>query len=71
MATQVTQQLSGASKKFRLILREGGIAREMGGEDSTVGVSIVDRVFTEALDQGGADRVVAVVAATSHWTSLP
>ena len=56
MAQQVTQQVTPSSgRKFRLILREGGVAREMGGEDSTVGVSIVDRVFSEALDQGASD----------------
>src|SRR5262245_22461786 len=55
MAQTVTQQTPGSGRKFRLILREGGVAREMGGEDSTVGVSIVDRVFTEALDQGASD----------------
>src|SRR5258708_27417901 len=55
MAQPVTQQAPVASRKFRLILREGGVSREMGGEDSTVGVSIVDRVFTEALDQSASD----------------
>jgi type II secretory ATPase GspE/PulE/Tfp pilus assembly ATPase PilB-like protein len=42
-------------RKFRLIMREGGVAREMGGEDTTVGVSIVDKIFTEALDIGASD----------------
>ena len=56
MAQQVTQPVTPQTgRKFRLILREGGVAREMGGEDSTVGVSIVDRVFSEALDQGASD----------------
>ncbi len=55
MAQTLGQTQPVASRKFRLILREGGIAREMGGEDSTVGVSIVDRVFTEALDAGASD----------------
>ena len=44
-----------ANRKFRLILREGGVAREMGGESTALGVSIVDRVFTEALDGGASD----------------
>jgi len=44
-----------ANRKFRLILREGGVAREMGGESSALGVSIVDRVFTEALDGSASD----------------
>src|SRR2546425_11818111 len=56
MAQQVTQPVTPtSSRKFRLILREGGVAREMGGEDSTVGVSIVDRIFTEALDMSASD----------------
>jgi type II secretory ATPase GspE/PulE/Tfp pilus assembly ATPase PilB-like protein len=44
-----------SGKKFRLILREGGSAREMGGDDSTVGVQIVDKIFSEALDLGSSD----------------
>ncbi len=50
---QVT--VANANRKFRLILREGGVAREMGGESTALGVSIVDRVFTEALDGGASD----------------
>jgi type II secretory ATPase GspE/PulE/Tfp pilus assembly ATPase PilB-like protein len=46
---------AGSGKKFRLILREGGIVREMGGEESTVGVQIVDKIFTEALEGGASD----------------
>ncbi len=42
-------------RKFRLILREGGTAREMGGDAAAVGVQIVDKVFTEALDAGASD----------------
>ena len=51
------QTQSGAqySQKFRLILRESGMTREMGGEETTVGVSIVDRIFVEALDNGASD----------------
>lgn len=51
-------QVMGGShndKKFRLILREGGVAREMGGESTALGVSIVDRIFTEALDGSASD----------------
>src|SRR2546425_3326885 len=56
MAQQVTQPVTPtSSRKFRLILREGGVAREMGGEESTVGVSIVDKIFSEALDQAASD----------------
>lgn len=52
MAQERTAQ---TGRKFRLILREGGVAREMGGEDTTVGVQIVDRVFSEALEAGASD----------------
>src|SRR5579862_8888122 len=45
----------GSTRKFRLILREGGAAREMGGDTTAVGVQIVDKVFTEALDAGASD----------------
>ena len=55
MAQTLGQTQQGGGRKFRLIIREGGAAREMGGEESTVGVSIVDRIFTEALDQGASD----------------
>jgi type II secretory ATPase GspE/PulE/Tfp pilus assembly ATPase PilB-like protein len=52
---QTVGQTQAGSRKFRLILREGGVAREMGGEDTTVGVQVVDKIFTEALDQGASD----------------
>jgi type II secretory ATPase GspE/PulE/Tfp pilus assembly ATPase PilB-like protein len=48
-------QIAGSNRKFRLILREGGVAREMGGETTALGVSIVDRIFTEALDGSASD----------------
>lgn len=52
----MAQVAGGAgNKRFRLILREGGVAREMGGESTALGVSIVDRVFTEALDGSASD----------------
>ncbi|NLI00942.1 MAG: type II/IV secretion system protein [Chthonomonadales bacterium] len=44
-----------AARKFRLVLREGGVSREMGGESTALGVSIVDRIFTEALDGNASD----------------
>jgi type II secretory ATPase GspE/PulE/Tfp pilus assembly ATPase PilB-like protein len=44
-----------STRKFRLILREGGSAREMGGDVSAVGVQIVDKIFSEALDAGASD----------------
>ena len=44
-----------STRKFRLILREGGSAREMGGDVSAVGVQIVDKIFSEALDASASD----------------
>src|SRR5215212_4350404 len=44
-----------SGRRFRLILREGGAAREMGGDTSAVGVQIVDKIFSEALDAGASD----------------
>jgi len=52
----MAQAAVGANnRRFRLIIREGGVAREMGGETSALGVSIVDRIFTEALDSSASD----------------
>lgn len=45
----------GAQKKFRLILRESGTVREMGGEEMSLAVGIVDDIFTNALDTGTSD----------------
>lgn len=47
----------GAHKRFRLILREGGTTRDMGGgEDSTsIAVGIVDNLFMNALETGTSD----------------
>lgn len=53
--TNQERTASTPSRKFRLVLRESGVARDLGGEDTTVGVQIVDRVFTEALDQSASD----------------
>jgi type II secretory ATPase GspE/PulE/Tfp pilus assembly ATPase PilB-like protein len=50
-----TQVNPAGSRKFRLILREGGSARDMGGDTAAVGVQIVDKIFTEALDAGASD----------------
>lgn len=47
--------VAGGNRKFRLIIREGGVSREMGGETTALGVSIVDRIFTEALDASASD----------------
>ncbi len=54
MSNNLSEITPSSGKKFRLILREGGIAREMGG-DQTLGVQIVDKVFTEALQSGASD----------------
>lgn len=45
----------GAAKKFRLIIREGGQAREMGGDDMSIAVGIVDNIFMNALETGTSD----------------
>lgn len=45
----------GAGKKFRLILRESGMVRELGGEDMSIAVQIVDSIFMNALDTGTSD----------------
>jgi len=45
----------GAHKRFRLILREQGVAREMGGEEMSLAVGIVDDIFMNALETGTSD----------------
>jgi type II secretory ATPase GspE/PulE/Tfp pilus assembly ATPase PilB-like protein len=45
----------GAAKRFRLILREQGNIRELGGEDMSLAVGIVDNIFMNALDTGTSD----------------
>ncbi|RYG27954.1 type II/IV secretion system protein, partial [bacterium] len=45
----------GAGKRFRLILREAGITRDLGGEDMSIAVQIVDSIFMNALDTGTSD----------------
>jgi type II secretory ATPase GspE/PulE/Tfp pilus assembly ATPase PilB-like protein len=45
----------GAQKKFRLILRESGSIREMGGEEMSLAVGVVDDIFMNALDTGTSD----------------
>ncbi len=45
----------GAAKKFRLILREQGNTREMGGEEMSIAVGITDSIFMQALDTGTSD----------------
>lgn len=45
----------GAAKRFRLILREQGNIREMGGEEMSQSVGITDSIFMNALDTGTSD----------------
>jgi type II secretory ATPase GspE/PulE/Tfp pilus assembly ATPase PilB-like protein len=45
----------GAMKRFRLILREQGKTREMGGEEMSIAVQIVDNIFMNALEAGSSD----------------
>lgn len=45
----------GAGKRFRLILREAGTQRDMGGDDMSLAVNIVDNIFMNALDTGTSD----------------
>ncbi|MBI3721210.1 MAG: Flp pilus assembly complex ATPase component TadA, partial [Fimbriimonas ginsengisoli] len=53
--TDYAQTNWGAAKKFRLILREQGTVREMGGEDMSLAVGIVDNIFMNALETGTSD----------------
>lgn len=53
--TDHTQTNWGAAKRFRLILREQGNVREMGGEDMSLAVGIVDNIMMNALDTGTSD----------------
>jgi type II secretory ATPase GspE/PulE/Tfp pilus assembly ATPase PilB-like protein len=46
----------GAAKRFRLILRESGVTKELGGgEEGSIAVQIVDNIFMQALDTGTSD----------------
>ncbi len=45
----------GAMKRFRLILREQGKMREMGGEEMSIAVQIVDNIFMNAIEVGASD----------------
>lgn len=45
----------GAAKRFRLILREQGSAREMGGDEMSLAVGIVDNIFMNALETSTSD----------------
>lgn len=45
----------GANRKFRLVLREQGSVRDMGGDAVSHAVGIVDSIFMNALDMGTSD----------------
>src|SRR5579885_169699 len=46
----------GAAKRFRLIIRESGVTKELGGgEEGSIAVQIVDNIFMQALDTGTSD----------------
>ena len=46
----------GANKRFRLILRESGVQKDLGGgEEGSIAVQIVDNIFMQALDTGTSD----------------
>lgn len=45
----------GAARRFRLVLREQGQIREMGGEEMSLAVGIVDNIFMNALETGTSD----------------
>ncbi len=45
----------GAAKRFRLIIREQGQTREMGGSDMSLAVGIVDNIMMNALETQTSD----------------
>lgn len=45
----------GMNKKFRLILRDAGVTREMGGAVDSMTVQYVDSLFIDALEAGASD----------------
>ncbi len=57
MSTNFTQETGnwGAAKKFRLIIREQGQTREMGGNEMSLAVGIVDNIMMNALDTHTSD----------------
>lgn len=50
-----TQSNWGANKRFRLVMRESGVSREMGGDDMSLAVGIVDNIFINALETRTSD----------------
>jgi len=55
MIQDYSQTNYGAGKRFRLVLREQGNIREMGGEEMSLAVGIVDNIFMNALETGTSD----------------
>ncbi len=53
--TDYSQGNYGAAKRFRLVLRESGTIKEMGGDEVSIAVGIVDSIFMQALDTGTSD----------------
>ncbi len=53
--TDHSQTNYGAAKRFRLVLREQGNVREMGGQEMSIAVGITDSIFMNALDTGTSD----------------
>jgi len=53
--TDQSQTNYGAAKRFRLVLREQGNIREMGGQEMSIAVGITDSIFMNALDTGTSD----------------
>jgi len=53
--TDHSQTNWGAAKRFRLVLREQGQIKEMGGEEMSLAVGIVDNIMMNALETGTSD----------------
>jgi type II secretory ATPase GspE/PulE/Tfp pilus assembly ATPase PilB-like protein len=53
--TDHSQTNFGANRRFRLVLREQGTTRDMGGDAVSHAVGIVDSIFMNALDTGSSD----------------
>jgi type II secretory ATPase GspE/PulE/Tfp pilus assembly ATPase PilB-like protein len=53
--TDYSQTNWGAAKRFRLILREQGQVKEMGGEEMSLAVGIVDNIMMNALETHSSD----------------
>ncbi len=47
--------MRGSGRMFRLLIRHAGVTREMGGEELSLAVQRVDRMFIEALEAGASD----------------